>query len=79
LGGFEEVRPHVIKFAPRQTGPRVERLAVSRVRDLNDEEEAYRRALPLEVLDFPVGPGRWLGGIRRVVITALTWVPDQKF
>jgi hypothetical protein len=80
LGGFEEVRPHVIKFARRQNGTRVERLAVSRVRDLDDEEEAYRRALPLEVLDdFPVGPGRLRGGIRRVVITALTWVPDHEF
>ena len=80
LGGFEAVKPHVIRFARRQNGTRVERLAVSRVLDLDDEEEAYRRGLPLEVLEaFPAGPGRQRGGVRRVVITALTWVPDREY
>ena len=80
LGGFEEVAPHVVRFAPKQNGTRVGRAAVSRVRDMDDEEEAYRRALPLEVLEaFPVGPGRQRGGVRRVVITALTWVPDHEY
>jgi hypothetical protein len=80
LPGFEEVRPHVIKFARKQNGTRVERLAVSRVRDLDDEEEAYRRGLGLEHLEaFPTGPGRQRGGLRRVVVTALTWEPDHEY
>jgi hypothetical protein len=80
LAGFEEVRPHVIRFAPKQNGTRVERLAVSRVRDMDDEEEAYARGLPLEVMEaLIIGPGREEGGLRRVVITALTWVPDHEY
>lgn len=57
---------------------RVEQHAVARVRDLTDAEEAYERGLGLELLDsLPAGPGRQQGGIRRVVITALTWTPDD--
>ena len=56
---------------------RVEQHAVARVHDLTDDEEAYEKGLPLEMLDaFPAGPGRDEGGVRRVVVTALTWVPD---
>jgi hypothetical protein len=80
IEGFEEVKPHVVKFAPKQNGTRVERLAVSRVRDLENEEEAYARGIPLGRLhDLPIGPGRHMGGMRRVVITVLTWVPDEKY
>lgn len=58
--------------------PRVEALAASRVRELDDPEEAYPRGLPLEALDdIPRGPMADYGGRRRVVITALTWVPDH--
>jgi hypothetical protein len=58
---------------------RVEQRAVARVRNLTDAEEAYERGSPLEQLHaFPPGPGRTTGGIRRVVITALTWVPDHE-
>jgi hypothetical protein len=58
---------------------RVEQHAVARVHDLTDDEEAYEKGLGLELLSsFPEGPGREAGGIRRVVITALTWVPDYE-
>lgn len=57
---------------------RVEQLSATCVRDLKDAEEAYSGGVPLEYLDnLPRGPRRELGGFRRVLVTALTWVPDD--
>jgi hypothetical protein len=85
LGGYDEVgeegaRVHGGSYYRRaKDSARVEQRAVARVRDLTDAEEAYERGLPLESLDaFPEGPGRDRGGQRRVVVTALTWVPDHE-
>lgn len=47
--------------------------------DVNDDEEAYDRGIPVERFDdVPDGPGRERGGTRRVSIRLYTWVVDTK-
>lgn len=89
LAGFEDVAPDDARPRARvRTGSyyrhardarRVEQHAVAGVRDLTDAEEAFERGRGLHLLErLPDGPGRAAGGVRRVVITALTWTPDYE-
>lgn len=50
------------------------------VNDVHDEEEAYERGTPLEVMSPLYGhaPNRQEGGYRRVSIRLLTWVIDER-
>jgi hypothetical protein len=74
MQGFEPVELSRGRFSDRVT-----QFAASRVFYLRDSEEAYQQGLPLEMLEYlPSGPRRKLGGYRRVLITALTWVPDHE-
>jgi hypothetical protein len=61
--------------------PRVTRVRATIVRDAENEEEAYKRALPVELIDdwlaTVVAPGRSDGGHRRVIIRLMTWVMDR--
>lgn len=56
---------------------RVEVRACSRVSNINDPEAAFDFGVPLEHIDIADGPSRDVGGLRRVVITGLTWVLDE--
>jgi len=60
---------------------RVEKIRGSIVRDLENEEEAYRKAVPIdEIMEWLSGPapGRADAGRRRVVIRAYTWTIDDE-
>jgi hypothetical protein len=79
LPGFDDVPHRRLGTYFKREVDRVTRHASSRVRDLKDAEEAYDRGMALEIFDgLPAGPGRDVGGLRRVVITALTWTPDAE-
>lgn len=64
--------------APPSRNPRTMVVRGALVWDLDDDEEAYERGLPLEELDAPEGPYRVEGGRRRVVIRAFTWEVDTR-
>lgn len=61
--------------------PRVWGWRGSWVRDLDDEEEAFLRGVPIhEGIDIiPPGPDRAHGGTRRVSIRLYTWQLDERY
>jgi hypothetical protein len=65
-----------------ESNPRLTRVRAAIVLDAENEEEAYKRALPVEVIDDWLAtvkpPGRTEGGHRRVVIRLHTWVMDRE-
>lgn len=65
-------------FVPEN--PRVAGWRGQWVRDLDDEEEAFERGVPIhEGIDVvPPGPGRDQGGTRRVSIRLYTWTLDER-
>lgn len=64
------------------SNPRVTRIRAAIVRDAENEEEAFKRAIPVELIDdwlaTVTSPGRGIGGHRRVVIRLFTWVIDRE-
>lgn len=58
--------------------PRVQQIKGAIVDNLYDEEQAFKKGIPLEEMYFYRGPTMAEGGRRRVIIRALTWVPDYK-
>lgn len=60
--------------------PRVAGWRGSWVRDLDNEEEAFERGVPIhEGIDIvPPGPDRDTGGTRRVSIRLYTWTLDER-
>jgi hypothetical protein len=64
------------------SNPRVTRVRAAIVREADNEEEAYKRAIPVELIDDWLAtvkpPGRDAGGHRRVVIRLYTWVIDRE-
>jgi len=64
------------------SNPRVTRVRAAIVRDADNEEEAYKRAIPVELIDDWLSsvraPSRDAGGHRRVVIRLYTWVIDRE-
>lgn len=65
-------------FVP--TNPRVSGWRGQWVRDIDDEEEAFERGVPIhEGIDIvPPGPKRDDGGTRRVSIRLYTWTLDER-
>ena len=64
------------------SNPRVTRVRAAIVREADNEEEAFKKAIPVELIDDWLssvdGPGIDLGGRRRVVIRLFTWVIDRE-
>lgn len=65
-----------------ERNPRLTRIRAAIVLDAENEEEAYSRALPVELIDDWLAtvrpPARDVGGHRRVVIRLHTWVIDRE-
>lgn len=64
-----------------EKNPRVTRVRASIVRDLENEEEAFKRAIPVELIDDWLSikpPNREATGRRRVIIKLYTWVIDRE-
>jgi hypothetical protein len=65
-----------------ERNPRLTRIRAAIVLDAENEEEAYKRALPVEVIDDWLAtvkpPSRDEGGHRRVIIRLHTWVMDRE-
>lgn len=64
------------------SNPRVTRVRAAIVLDAENEEEAYKNAIPVEMIDDWLAtvspPGREMGGHRRVVIRLYTWQIDRE-